>query len=181
MTARGSIRHAALLASVAILLGCLLTGCTSEKKSSAAQASATQPGAGTATITLDGSERTFEVQCEQRESSVHASGSAGPYALTVTMVGSPQSAVLVQTMSDGSRVISQAINDMRDEAGKAVGRISVNASGNEYTGTGTFVHTTIDSAGKRVETTGSKVSSGTFAVNCSKGFSTPVPTAAQSS
>ncbi|SDI87739.1 hypothetical protein SAMN05444157_0595 [Frankineae bacterium MT45] len=158
-----------------VLLSLLLVGCTTDPKASLSTASASQPGAGTATITLDGAEHTFDVKCARSASSTQASGSSGPYALTITMIGSPQAAVLVETMSGGSRIISQAINDLRDESGKAVGAISIKADGNRYTGTGTFVHTTIDASGKRVATTGSTVTSGTFVVNCGTGFQTPQP------
>jgi hypothetical protein len=170
-------------ASVCVGLAFTVSACTSSKSHAphaARSGAGVGAGAGTLMMKLDGSERTLPVTCSKIDDSASATGTAGNFSASVTMLGKSQTAVFVEAKDGGGRLISQAINGLRDDSGKPVGKLGIDAKGDEYTGTGTFVHTTINKAGKRVRTDGAATSAGSFTLDCSGGYAA-VPTPGRNS
>jgi hypothetical protein len=132
-------------------------------------------GSGTATVTVAGTKTAFRATCTASDRATQAVGNEGTNAVTLTVKGTPVSAVLVTHGKDGSTSIYQAINGIRDETGKAVGRLTVTANGDKYAGTGTFVLVKYDAKGRPVKSKGTSSAAGSFEVTCN-GYA-PAPTA----
>jgi hypothetical protein len=174
------IRHTA--AGVAVVLA--LTACDSSKSKgqqdsstptgSASSASAGIKGAGTASLTVGAKKINLAVTCTQSDKATQATGNEGTNAVTLTVKGTPVSAVLVAHGTDGSTSIFQAIAGLRDDSGKVVGKISISANGDSYSGTGTFVLTKIDRKGKRIKLTKGTSQTGKFELACTGGYA-PAP------
>ncbi|UQX89105.1 hypothetical protein M6D93_03660 [Jatrophihabitans telluris] len=133
-------------------------------------------GAGTAILKVGSTSTNFAVTCTQTQLATQATGNEGADAVTLTVKGTPISAVLVTHGKDGTTTIFQAIANLRDDNGKALGKINVSVAGDKYSGTGTFVLTKIDSKGKRVKLTDHTSQTGSFTLTCASGYA-PVPTA----
>lgn len=169
-------------AALAVLLAATLgvtTGCSAHAKRQQSPApapgvstSAPVRGGGTATVTVAAMKTTFDVRCVRSGKATQATGNEGSNATTLTVAGTPISAVLVSHGTDGSTSIYQAIAGLRDDAGKPVGQLTVAVNGDSYSGTGVFVLTRIDRSGKRVASSGQSSAAGSFQLTCS-GYGAP--------
>jgi len=136
--------------------------------SAAPQGHNTPAGGGTLRLTLGTEGYQLEVVCQRRGSvtTVSGSGSSG-LAADLTIQGpNTSSAAIVATASSGMRTIWQAINGLRDDAGRAVGALKVTSSGTTYSGQGTFVITTLDRKGAEIKSTGADSEAGSFSLQC---------------
>jgi hypothetical protein len=174
-----------------IVLTAALTGCGSDKKGATNPTSGPTPtangsgsnsasstgvkGSGKVTMTVGTARRNFTVTCTRTATTTQATGNEGSDALTLTVKGTPVAAVLVTHGKDGSTTIYQAIDGLRDDNGKAVGKVSVTTDSDKYTGTGTFVLTKIDNKGKRARLTSNTSQVGQFQLTCGNGYAA-VPT-----
>jgi hypothetical protein len=169
------------VALTVLLVGSLSTtaGCSAHARQKQSPAptpglssSAPVRGSGTATVTVASARTVFDVRCVRSGKVTQATGNEGSNATTLTVAGSPISAVLVSHGPDGSTSIYQAIAGLRDDAGKPVGQMTVAVNGDSYSGTGVFVLTKIDRSGKRVASTGQPAQTGSFQLTCS-GYGVP--------
>ena len=183
-TVRCAAAGAVLAASVGALTACdsgtkATTPAPGPSGSASAGASTGTKGAGTATVTIASTAKKFSITCTRTGNTVQAAGNEGNDAVTLTVAGTPLSAVLVTHGVDGSTTIYQAIAGLHDDGGKAVGAVSVSADADKYSGSGTFVLSKIDAKGKRVKLTSATSAAGTFDLSCAGGYAA-VPTASAS-
>ncbi|MDQ1717827.1 MAG: hypothetical protein QOE89_1780 [Pseudonocardiales bacterium] len=172
------------IAAVAVIAASV-SGCGSKGTSptpapdlSGLATSSAAKGSGTATVNVAGTKTAFRVTCTASGRATQAVGNEGTNAVTLTVRGTPVSAVLVTHGKDGSTSIYQSINGIRDETGKAVGKLTVTANGDKYAGTGTFVLMKYDAKGRALKSKGTSSAAGSFEVTCN-GYA-PVATASAS-
>lgn len=178
----------AATASIALITVALLGGCSSGGGGSSSKGTtstttgiAGAPAKNSLAMTLNGTKRTVPVACIRRGTTINAEGATSGYSANVSVQGQGNSqAVVVQTSSAGGRTIAQAINGLRDTAGKAVGKLTVTTKGDKYSGDGTFVITVLDGKGKAVKPNGAQTEAGAFALDCSNGYSSPPTTSSTS-
>jgi hypothetical protein len=171
------------IAAVA-LVAASVSACGSKGKSptpapdlSGLATSSAAKGSGTATITVAGTKTAFTVTCTASDRATQVIGNEGTNAVTITVRGTPVSAILVRHDKGGTSIY-QAINGIRDEAGKAVGRLTVSTSGDRYVGTGTFVLVRYDAKGRPAKAKGTSSAAGSFQATCN-GYA-PAPKASVS-
>lgn len=184
------MRRTLSLALAGVALIASVAACDSGKKGTSSSSSAAPTGgsntsassgqgAGTATVKVANDSVKLTVTCTKTAKQTQATGNENSDAVTLTVQGTPVSAVLVRHAADGSTTIYQAIQGLRDDNGKALGKITVSADGDTYSGTGTFVLTKIDAKGKRVKLKADTTVAGTFQLACSQGYAAvPTPSAA---
>ncbi|MCW2524253.1 MAG: hypothetical protein JWO63_2588 [Frankiales bacterium] len=163
-----------LLGVLCAACGCGSSGSSSTPSPSLASTTSAALGSGQAAITVGATTARLDVSCTRSAAATRAIGNEGPNAVTLTLRAATPSAVLVSHGSDGSTSIYQAVKDLRDDAGTAVGALTISSSGDVYNGVGVFVVTRIDSKGNRVKL-GSTAghAHGSFVVTCATGYAPP--------